>query len=486
MPVVLIAEQILVLALYGAFAGICIVALLRGVRYVSQRQKAARPGLAPGSYILISLCAWAAETNLIRSVSLSRSAQQPMWSLFTLWWPPEVLSHGNSLSWARQPELLLVVLGVSLGAAVTLGALRLRNAALPVWIALLALVPFANLGLFIFLSIVPARPLNVLRHNWTDYLLPRDQLGSAVVACLITAGTGIALSQFGTVYLGTYGWALFALIPVAMGFLSAAIYGASEPRSASSCMWVALASVALGGLAILGFAIEGAVCVLMAAPLALPLAALGGWLGYLVQRRTELSPQTPQIAGALLLFLPFMMYGEHRARTDARQIAVSTSIVIHAPADRVWQSVIHLASVPKPESVIFHSVAYPIRTSLEGSGLGATRQCVFSTGSIVEPIKVWDPGRELRFSVVSQPPLMRELTPYSDVHPPHLKLEYLRSREGQFTLTPQADGTTLLAGTSYYESRLWPGEYWQLWTDMIAHQVHRVVLREIKKQSEGS
>ena len=142
-----------------------------------------------------------------------------------------------------------------------------------------------------------------------------------------------------------------------------------------------------------------------------------------------------------------MMYGEHRARTEARQIAVSTSIVSHAPADRVWQSVIHLASVPKPESVIFHSVAYPIRTSLAGSGLGARRKCVFSTGSIVEPITIWKPGRELRFSVVSQPPLMRELTPYSDVHPPHLKLEYLRSREGQFTLTRQADGTTLLTGT---------------------------------------
>ena len=69
---------------------------------------------------------------------------------------------------------------------------------------------------------------------------------------------------------------------------------------------------------------------------------------------------------------------------------------------------------------------------------------------------------------------------------PHLKLEYLRSREEQFTLTPQADGTTLLTGTSYYESRLWPGDYWQLWTDMVAHQVHRVVLREIKTQSEGN
>jgi hypothetical protein len=349
------------------------------------------------------------------------------------------------------------------------------------------LIPFINVALFLFLGVTPSRKTEQQRsQNWKDFLLPRDTLGSGLVSCVITAVLGLVIAEFGIEHFGSYGWTLFAVGPVVMGFLAAVVYGSTESRSGKSCMYVGMGAVVLIGLAFLGFALEGMLCIAMAAPIALPLAALGGWLGYLVQRRSELSAQTPQGAGALLLFLPFMMYGEHRTQTEARQIEVSTSIVIHAPAHRVWQSVIHLASVPKPDSLIFHGVAYPIRTSLEGSGLSATRQCVFSTGSIVEPIKVWDPGRELRFSVVSQPPLMRELTPYSDVHPPHLKLEYLRSREGQFTLTPQADGTTLLTGTSYYESRLWPGEYWQLWTDTIAHQVHRVVLREIKKQSEGS
>jgi hypothetical protein len=360
----------------------------------------------------------------------------------------------------------------------------LRNAALPVWIALLALIPFVNFALFLFLSVVPARSPSIQRRTWTDYLLPREPLGSAVVSCVITAFLGIGLSQFATAYLGTYGWVLFTLVPVIMGFFAAAVYGASEPRSPNSCVSVAMASVVLGGLAIMGLAIEGAICVLMAAPLALPLAWLGGWFGYLAQRRPHETTQTPQMAGALLLFLPLMMYGEKRAFAEARQIQVSTSIVIHAPADRVWERVIRLASVPKPDSPIFNSVAYPIRTSLEGSGVGATRKCVFSTGSIVEPINVWTPQRELRFSVISQPALMHELSPYSEVHPPHLRLEYLRSKEGQFTLSPQPGGTTLLTGTSYYESRLWPGAYWQIWTDGIAHMVHRVVLQEIKRQAE--
>jgi hypothetical protein len=381
--------------------------------------------------------------------------------------------------------LLLAILIAAFVAAATLSVFRLRNAVLPIWLALLALIPFVNFALFLFLSVVPARSSGHERHTWTDYLLPREPLGSAVVSCVITALLGIGFSQFSTAYLGTYGWALFTLVPLFMGFVAAAIYGAAEPRSRASCLSVAMASVVLGGLAIMGFAIEGAICVLMAAPLALPLAWLGGWLGYLAQRRRDEAAQTPQMAGALLLVLPFMMYGEKCAFTEARQIQVSTSIVIHAPADRVWGPVIRLASVPKPDSPIFNSVAYPIRTSLEGSGVGATRKCVFSTGSIVEPIDVWAPGRELRFSVISQPPLMHELSPYRDVHPPHLRLEYLRSKEGQFTISPRPDGTTMLTGTSYYESRLWPGAYWQIWTDGIAHMVHRVVLQEIKRQAEG-
>ena len=479
---------------YGAWIAGAMYSLFLMVRVATISRRTKQPdaaGTGPSAYIVLSILLWTVEAHL-STLALHGSAAEwgrgrlgwNYWDPFTLWWPPEVLAHWPTLSWAQSPNGMAVLLVLALGAAVALSIMRLRNAALPVWIAVLALIPFVNFGLFLFLSVVPARSLDREHRLWTASVLPRDPLGSAVVSCLITALLGIGFSQFGTLFLGSYGWVLFTLVPVVMGFCAAVIYGLSEPRSYWSCVSVALVSVALGGLAILGFAIEGAFCVLLAAPLALPLAAFGGWLGYLVQRRDE-TAQAPQIAGALLFFLPFIMYGEQRGRSEARQIEVSTSIVIHAPADRVWQSVIHLASVPKPDSVIFHSVAYPIRTTLQGTGIGATRQCVFSTGSIVEPIKVWQPGHELRFAVLAQPPLMRELSPYSDVHPPHLKLEYLRSKEGQFTLSPLPDGATLLTGTSYYESRLWPGAYWQIWTDGIAHTVHRVVLGEIKRQSEN-
>ena len=482
----------LIYIVYIAAAACSVFLVVRSVQNaIHERNRENFGGLRSSTYFSLSLLIWIAEKNLTEVVIRGWPARRiyeastlNLWAPFTLWWPPSILSRWALLHTVKRPELIFFILASALLIAVTLSVFRLRNARLPVWIALFALIPFVNFGLLVFLSMTPSRAAEKDTSDWRDYVLPRNQLGSAVVSCILTAALGLACSQFATAFVGSYGWTLFTLVPVVMGFIAACVYGISEPRSSISCVSVALASVVLGGLAILGFAIEGAVCLLMAAPLALPLAALGGWLGYLVQRRTVLSAQTPQIAGALLLFLPFMMYGEQRTRTEARQIAVSTSVSIHAPAERVWTSVIHLASVPKPDSVIFLSVAYPIKTTLEGTGTGAHRRCVFSTGSIVEPIEVWNPGRELRFSVIAQPPLMRELSPYSEVHPAHLKLEYLRSREGQFMLSRQADGSTLLTGTSYYESRLWPGAYWQIWTDMIAHEVHRIVLQEIKRKAE--
>ena len=479
-PAVVIYIVYLVGAVYSLFL------IGRMVTSAKRERKAKKlSGLSASTYFPLCLLIWIAERNLLRHAGyLGETSTQSRWAPLTLWWPPSLLSHSSSLAVAHRPEWALEIVVPVLFFVIALSVLRLTNACLPLWLGLFVVIPFVNFALLLFLSVTPSQSCENRSSDWRDYVLPRNQLGSAVVSCVVTAAVGIAFSQFGTWVLGTYGWALFTLVPVIMGFIAACIYGFSEPRSSTSCISVALASVIVGGLAILGFAIEGAICVLLAAPLALPLAAFGGWLGYLAQRNPDVNVQNPQIAGALLLLLPFTMYGEHRIRAEARQIAVSTSIVIHAPADRVWTSVIRLSSVPKPESIIFHSVAYPIKTTLEGTGIGARRECVFSTGSIVEPIEVWSPGKELRFAVVSQPPLMRELTPYPDVHPPHLRLEYLRSREGQFTLSPQPDGSTLLTGTSYYESRLWPGAYWQIWTDAIAHTVHRVVLQEIKRQAE--
>ena len=118
-----------------------------------------------------------------------------------------------------------------------------------------------------------------------------------------------------------------------------------------------------------------------------------------------------------------------------------------------------------------------------GSGPGAVRHCVFSTGPFVEPIEIWDEPHLLRFSVTKNPPPMEEWTPYKAIHPPHLD-GFLASERGQFQLIPLPDGGTRLEGTTWYRHNMWPVMYWQTWSDLIIHRIHLRVLQHIKERAE--
>jgi len=44
---------------------------------------------------------------------------------------------------------------------------------------------------------------------------------------------------------------------------------------------------------------------------------------------------------------------------------------------------------------------------------------------------------------------------------------------------------TLLIGTTWYQHRISPQPYWELWSDQIIHAIHSRVLGHIKRLSES-
>jgi hypothetical protein len=79
---------------------------------------------------------------------------------------------------------------------------------------------------------------------------------------------------------------------------------------------------------------------------------------------------------------------------------------------------------------------------------------------------------------------MREFTLWPGVEPPHVD-DYLVSRGGQFLLEPLPGGRTRLEGTTWYLHKIWPAEYWRLWSDWIIHRIHLRVLTHIKRRTEA-
>jgi hypothetical protein len=187
----------------------------------------------------------------------------------------------------------------------------------------------------------------------------------------------------------------------------------------------------------------------------------------------------------LMMLVPFGVIGaENVGPAETPRMSVQTSIQIDAPRSKVWQNLIEFPDVEEPPTSLFRfGVAYPIHARIADDGIGAIRECLFSTGAYVEKITAWEEGRRLGFTVVSGPEGMREWSPY-DIHPRHLD-GYFVPESAEFRLTATPDGGTQLEGISWYRNSMWPSPYWRLWSDALLHQVHMRVFQHIKKLAES-
>ena len=289
----------------------------------------------------------------------------------------------------------------------------------------------------------------------------------------------LGLSVYG---LGAYGVALFFATPFTMGAVSALIYNAAYQRSIWHTLGLALLGTVLTGSVVLLFAIEGVLCLVMAFPIAAVLSIVGALLAWVISSSARTSGvRSP---AAMLMLLPVFALGEAKlAEPTLRH--VTTTIEIDAPPEKVWPNVIGFSELPAPPAWVYRlGIAYPMRATIRGSGVGAVRHCEFSTGPFVEPITVWDEPRRLAFDVTSQPPSMTEWSPYQSVKAPHLE-GYMVSKGGEFRLVPLAGGRTRLEGTTNYTLAIYPELYWVAYGEVLLHGIHTRVLEHIKVLSEG-
>jgi len=296
----------------------------------------------------------------------------------------------------------------------------------------------------------------------------------SLLICATAMGAGLLAG-------GVYGFGLFCATPFAGGFGSVWWFTRAEMHTSRECTQVALASVLAMGAALLALRVEGLICLLMASPLALLLAWIGGKCAYMFRRRVQWNVAI----GLCLILSPGVTLAEFTARPEPPTFEVRSSVDIAAPPETVWRNVVEFSELPAEREWLFHTgVAYPLKATIRGHGPGAIRECVFSTGAFVEPIEIWDAPRLLRFTVTQNPSPMQELSPWPGLHPPHLD-GYLVSKRGQFKLTPTPSGGTHFEGTTWYRRHLWPAAYWSLRSDYIIHRIHPRVLDHIQRASEG-
>lgn len=362
---------------------------------------------------------------------------------------------------------------------VTLTLRRVLDAGHSCWWAFLFFVPYVNYALMAVLALLPGGRRQ-RAHAAEDSHRQEDEDGMSAAFVGISAGLMLGFLAVTSVALGRYGWMLFFAWPFAMGAVTAFLYNRRRGATAGDTFKVVNVMLIAAAGAVLLFAAEGIICVLMALPLALLTGAGGAIVGRAIAGTGR--PDTP-LSMLPLLILPFAAALESPGGLVVHE--VRSSIDINASPEEVWPHVVAFRPMKEPEDVLFRlGIAYPKYARIEGTGVGAVRYCVFSTGAFVEPITRWEPARRLSFDVVSSPAPLRELTLFAGVSPPHLD-GYLRSRRGEFRLIPLPGGKTRLEGSTWYEIDMAPEGYWQVFADYMIRRIHHRVLAHIKDEIES-
>ena len=375
---------------------------------------------------------------------------------------------------------------------------RLIDAALSPFLAALFFAPFANLLFFALCAFAPSRPFSkpqtmpgegAYRANADPPVIPtptRSPGATLFMAAGLGTVVGLGALAISVGIFREYGAALMLGAPTLSGFATGAFYARLDPngkfKNAALATFITC-TLTLG--VVMAFALEGAVCLVMAFPLLVVPAFLGSYIGFAMARSAG-ARRVPAIIASSLLVLPAVFLLEHLSPLPPlTPPPVTTEMIVDAPKDVVFAHVVRVSEMPAPRELLFRvGVSYPLSATLDEDRIGAVRRCEFNTGTALETVTRYDAPSHFAFHIDSQPDPLREQTLYHTVRQPHLD-GYVRNQEGIFDLETLPNGKTLVRAQSIYTVAIGPETYWRLWTDASIHAIHRRVLTHIKEESEG-
>jgi uncharacterized membrane protein YhaH (DUF805 family) len=394
------------------------------------------------------------------------------------WTPLWALAAAKPISDAVLVFLLAFTLILD-WALVSFAFRRAADANVSGWIAAVAIAPVLQIPVLLLLAVMPPRP---------SEREPQPVVANRIDWRLATQGVlaGVALTLFavavGALIFGTYGFGIFVVSPLLIGVTTAFLANRGGDLGWRRTAKLVLGALLLGGVALVLVALEGMVCIVLASPLAAGAGLVGGAIGRAMALSGKRSRRETLMSVALLP----LIFAAERALPPDTHFSTDDSIVIAARPSVVWSAVTHMGAITSSPPLPFRlGVSYPMRGDIEGEGVGALRRGVFSTGIALERVTDWIPGRKLGFTILSDPPAMHEMSPYSHLNAPHVK-GYFRTNYTSFEITPLGNGRSLLRVHADNELRLDPVLYWLPFARWIIHANEMRVLEHVRDGAQRS
>ena len=282
-------------------------------------------------------------------------------------------------------------------------------------------------------------------------------------------------SLAGTYAVMTLGF--LVLVPFAMGYLT--VRSVRSPSLAFRvlapwvpCLIVVAAAWLVGA--------EGSICIVMALPLMLPLASIGGIVG--ASQAGRLSAALPVVA-----LLPWVMMPLERGRPAVKRfVTTTTSITIAAPPATVWPLVVSVDSITRREqrTALFSTIGFPkpVAATLDRPGVGGVRTATFEHGIVFrETIIAWEPERRIRFTISPDAIPATTLDPHVTIGGP-----YFDVLTGTYELHPLGDGGTQLVLTSEHRVSTAFNPYAVWWADRVMRSIQTNILGVLRDRAERS
>jgi uncharacterized membrane protein YhaH (DUF805 family) len=348
-------------------------------------------------------------------------------------------------------------------------------------IAVLATTPVVQIPLIVFLCALRPSPI-AARASREDAVVTGPTWHAIAQGVVAGVGLTVAAVIVGALIFGVYGFTVFIVSPCVIGAVTAYLANRAGDLGKLRTNILVVSTALLGGIALMVTALEGAVCILLASPLALGAVLIGGTLG----RSAALSSRRSAKHTLSGLAVMPLVFAAEAALPPIATFDTLQTIDVAAPPSVVWNAIVHMSPLDEPVAFPFRlGVAYPIRGEIIGEGVGAIRRGYFSTGVALERITEWLPDRKLTFVVESDPPAMAELSPYAKVYAPHV-LGYFHTRSTSFELLPGRDGHTTLVERSGHELKLDPVLYWLPMTEWAVGENNARALAHIKNDAEDA
>lgn len=283
------------------------------------------------------------------------------------------------------------------------------------------------------------------------------------------------------------------LLPMIIGYLTIKLPSKNVQSRASAFFMPWLTCLVILALTIL-MDIEGTICWVMAFPIFGIFAGIGGVVAYNSREKQREdrnddndildNPNTFKVSLIVLLPLVLGLFEGRRTQTRADS-TISTTIMVAAPASKVWESILNIKTIEHHETNMALStlIGFPnhLETTLDTLAIGGKRIAKYEKGLVFEEIIThYEPEKRLVLDINTDP---TKIPP--TVMDEHIVIggKHLDILEDVYTLQALPDGTTHVTLSSHFFIRTPFNWYAGLWAKYLMNDILKNELEIIKKRA---